>query len=155
MASLDGRGGSSMKTRDGSAGVRPSRRERFPQLVALVFGAMTVLFGAWAFFDPRSFFDNVAVFEPFNRHFIHDIGAFQIGLGSVLVLGAILRDSLQVVLSGVGVGAVFHVISHILDRDIGGKPATDIPFFALTAAILVAAAVARTDTVKTDRSQGT
>jgi hypothetical protein len=30
---------------------------------------------------PHSFYDNVATFEPYNRHFLHDIGAFTIGLG--------------------------------------------------------------------------
>jgi hypothetical protein len=39
--------------------------------------------------DPRSFFTALAAFEPYNQHFIQDIGAFQIGLGAVLLLAGV------------------------------------------------------------------
>ncbi len=116
---------------------------RFPQIIAVLAGVFFVVAGAWALAAPRSFFETLAVFEPYNRHFIHDIGAFQIGLGAVLLLGVLVRDGLLVALAGVGVAAVLHVVSHLLDRGIGGEPATDIPFFGLVAALLVAAAAAR------------
>ncbi|MDQ4143357.1 MAG: hypothetical protein M3198_06370 [Actinomycetota bacterium] len=120
-----------------------SRAGRFARVVAIGAGVMLVAFGAWAFFSPRSFFDTVATFEPYNRHFIHDIGSFQIGLGAVLLLSAYLRDALLVALSGVAVGSVFHFVSHLIDRDIGGKPASDLPLFAVLALVLVAAAFSR------------
>jgi hypothetical protein len=47
-----------------------------------------LVFGAWAFADPESFFDEVATFEPYNQHLIQDVGAFQIGLGAVLLIAA-------------------------------------------------------------------
>jgi hypothetical protein len=111
--------------------------------IAVVGGLLFVGFGLWAFAAPRSFFDTVAVFEPYNAHFIRDIGAFQVGLGAVLLLATWWRDALLVALSGVAVGAAFHVVSHIIDRDAGGDPATDIPFFALIALLLAGGAVAR------------
>ena len=115
----------------------------FERGVALVGGVMLVVLGAWAFFAPRSFFDTLAVFEPYNEHFIHDIGTFQIGLGAVLVLAIYHRDALFVALAGVGVGLALHALSHIIYRDLGGKPSTDIPFFLIVAILLLVAAFKR------------
>ena len=121
----------------------PSGKPSFAKVVALIGGASFVFFGLWAFFAPQSFFDTLATFEPYNEHFIHDIGSFQIGLGAVLILGVYLRDPLRVALDGAAIGATIHLISHIIDSDIGGKPSTDIPFFAVTAVLLIAAAITR------------
>jgi hypothetical protein len=133
---------SSMQERDTRAG-GADRTGRISRMVAGLVGAVFTVFGAWAFVAPRAFFDAVATFEPYNAHFVRDIGAFQLGLGAVLLLALIWRDALSVVLAGVGVGAVFHLLGHVLDRDLGGTPATDIPFFAVIAIALVAAAMAR------------
>ncbi len=117
--------------------------QRFPRITALVTGGMFVVLGVWALVAPRSFFDTVAVFEPYNAHFIHDIGAFQLGLGAVLLIAAFVRDALLVALSGVAVAATAHLLSHVIDRDLGGTPSTDIPFFAVIAVVLIGAAVSR------------
>jgi hypothetical protein len=53
--------------------------------------------GAWAFVFPRSFYDHVATFEPYNRDFLHDIGAFTIGLGAVMLLALVLEDGPPIV----------------------------------------------------------
>ena len=55
---------------------------RFPRVVAWIGGISFAALGAWALIVPRSFFDAVARFEPYNQHFLQDIGAFQIGAGS-------------------------------------------------------------------------
>jgi hypothetical protein len=117
---------------------------RFPVLVAGVVGVMFVVLGLWAFVAPQSFFDTTATFEPYNPHFLHDIGSFMLGLGAVLLLATRMSDGLGVALWGVGVGNAFHLISHVMDTDLGGKPATDIPFFAAIAIVLFGAAWART-----------
>lgn len=111
--------------------------------VTIAGGAAFVLFGIWAFVAPQSFFDSLASFEPYNAHLIRDIGAFQIGLGAVLLLVAFLPDAHGAALLGVGVGGVFHAIGHMIDRDLGGSPATDIPVFSLLAAILLWAGIAQ------------
>jgi hypothetical protein len=99
----------------------------------------------WAMADPRSFFDSVATFDPYNRHFIQDIGAFQIGLGAVLVLAVAFEGAgaLAVALVGAGFGSGAHVVSHIVGHDLGGTPETDIPFFAIVTALLLAAGLTR------------
>ena len=123
----------------------PTLGQVFPRAVALVGGAAFVALGAWAMIAPRAFFDSVAVFEPYNRHFLQDIGAFQVGLGAVLLLAAALprADALAVALLGVGIGAALHVLSHLIGTDLGGNPEADIPTFALIAVLLLAAGVTR------------
>ena len=114
---------------------------RVPRAVAIIGGVGLVALGVWAMVDPRSFFDALARFEPYNQHFLQDIGAFQVGLGAVLLLAAVpaRADGLAVALVGVGVGAALHAVSHVVGRDLGGTPATDIPSFAALAALLLAA----------------
>ncbi len=117
--------------------------ERFVRLVAVGVGLVFIGAGVWAFAAPRSFFENAAAFEPYNAHFIRDIGAFQLGLGAVLLLGVWIRDALLAALAGVAVGAVAHVGAHVIDRHAGGQPVVDLPMFGLLAVLLVAAAVVR------------
>ncbi|MBW3620692.1 MAG: hypothetical protein KY461_10640 [Actinobacteria bacterium] len=119
------------------------RRSQGIRGVTVIGGAAFLLFGLWAFLGPQSFFDNLATFEPYNVHLIRDIGAFQIGLGAVLLLVAFLPDPHGGALLGVGIGGVFHSIAHVIDRDLGGSPATDIPTFAIIAALLLWAGVAQ------------
>jgi peptidoglycan/LPS O-acetylase OafA/YrhL len=120
--------------------------ERADRLVGLTAAGVGLVFlgaGLWAFADPRSFFDQAATFEPYNTHLIRDIGAFQLGLGAVLLLATWLRDALLAALAGVAVGAIAHTAAHIIDRDLGGQPGVDIPAFGLIAVLLIVAAAAR------------
>jgi hypothetical protein len=144
------------------SGVDPAERRRaggsrFERSVAAVTGVVFLVAGAWAFFAPASFFDAAATFEPYNVHLIRDIGAFQIGIGAMLVLALLVRDTLLAALAGAGTGAAFHLISHLIDHDLGGDPAVDIPVFGLTAMLLLAAAISRAaalrrETVRLGRS---
>jgi hypothetical protein len=97
--------------------------------------------GLYALVAPESFHDSLAKFEPYNQHYIQDIGAFSIGLGAVLLL-AWLRpglDALTVAFLGTGIGGVAHTISHIIGNDLGGNPERDIPFFTVIALVLLGA----------------
>jgi len=119
--------------------------QRFPRAVALLTGATFAALGVWAMAAPHAFFDAVARFEPYNQHLLQDIGAFQIGLGLVLLLAAAAprADVLAMALIGVGTGAAFHLLSHLLGLDLGGNPPADIPTFTVMALLLLAAGAAR------------
>ncbi len=116
-----------------------------PRAVATIGAIVFIVFGAWAMLDPRSFFEAVARFEPYNQHFLQDIGAFQIGLGVVLVLAVAMPrlDALAVTLLGTGVGAAAHSVSHIVGIDLGGTPVIDIPISVGLAVLLLAAGAVR------------
>jgi len=114
----------------------------FPRVVAAAAGAFFTAAGVWAMADPESFFDALATFDPYNQHLIQDIGAFQIGLGAVLLLACAPRlDGLTVGLGGVAVGSAAHTVSHVVGSDLGGNPSTDIPVFSLLTVLLVVGAV--------------
>lgn len=115
-------------------------RHWFPPAMALVGGIMFAGFGLWALAAPQSFFDQLAAFEPYNRHFVQDIGAFQIGLGAALLAGRFLSDALLVVLLAGAVGSAAHTVSHLMGTDLGGTPAVDIPTFSLITILLAVAA---------------
>ena len=94
--------------------------------------------------SPAGFYETVATFEPYNAHFIQDIGAFQVGLGATLVLAAFLTgDALLAGLLGVGLGALAHVISHLVGLDAGGAPEIDLPSLSILAVLLLVAAAVR------------
>ncbi len=114
-------------------------------LVAVGVGAGLLVLGLWAMVDPQSFFNRIALFEPYNQHFLQDLGALQIGLGAVLLLAGLIPrlDALTVALVGVGIGAALHAVSHVIGIDLGGRPAIDIPLFGGLAVILLVAGVMR------------
>ena len=115
--------------------------------------AVVILAGAWAFVDPGSFYQRVAHFPPYNRHFLHDAGAFQLGLGTALMLGMAGWDGRRVVLWAVAVASALHAVSHIVDRDLGGRGTDPIVLSLVAAAFVVAAMLAsRTRRERTDHA---
>lgn len=103
--------------------------------------------GGWAIAAPAAFFRTIAPFPPYNQHLIHDIGAFQIGLGACLVAGLVASDALLAVLAGNAAGAVAHFASHLMDRAEGGHPSDPVTIGAL-ALLLVLLALARVATTQ-------
>lgn len=122
----------------------PKQSDRLAGMVAAVGAFVFLTFGLWAMVAPQSFFESIALFEPYNEHFIQDIGSFQIGLGAVLAMAAFFTsDALVAGLVGVGIGALAHVISHLLGLDAGGRPALDLPSLAILGAALLIVGVVR------------
>jgi hypothetical protein len=99
--------------------------------------------GAWALLDPRSFYDELAHFPPYNRHLLHDLGAFQLGLGAAMILALAGWDGRRIALWTAAAASVLHAVSHWLDRDLGGRE-TDPVVLSLLAAAFVAAALLTT-----------
>lgn len=85
----------------------------------LLAGLSTLAIGGWAFLMPRSFAQFIG-FPPYNQHLLHDVGAFQIGIGATLLLALLWNDALAVALAGFAVGGGLHTASHIVDRRLGG-----------------------------------
>ncbi|MGH2608581.1 MAG: hypothetical protein ACRDHF_05775 [Tepidiformaceae bacterium] len=116
-------------------------RERIILFVTIVGASGFLVFGLWAFFDARSFFDDAAEFHPYNAHFLHDIGAFQVGIGATLAVALWKRsDAIFCALLGAGIGSAFHTVAHVGDSDRGGQD-SDPYVFGLFTVVLLAAAV--------------
>lgn len=120
--------------------------------IVVLGAAVFLVAGAWAFFWPRSFYEIVAEFPPFNLHLFHDAGAFQLGIGAALLAGMLWRDALLVGMFGGTVGAVVHAISHIVDRNLGGN-ASDPWTLSLLAGLLVIATGLRLRTAAPNHRQ--
>lgn len=115
---------------------RPSE-SALPRTIARIAAVVFLLTGFAAMAAPRAFFDAAATFEPYNAHFLQDIGAFNLGLGAVLLFASRPRaDALVAALSGAAVGSGAHVVSHIRGIGEGGSPAVDLPLFAITTIVL-------------------
>lgn len=114
----------------------------FARIVAVLGAAFWFVTGIWAFAAPKNFYEKVATFEPYNEHFLHDIGAFSLGLGTALLLPLIVPrlTALAVVLTAGAVAAVFHELAHVIDSDLGGRD-TDPVALGFIALLAVAAAV--------------
>ena len=84
-----------------------------------LIGLLTAAIGLWCLLDPRSFAGSVGF--PAHEHFVHDVGAFQVGLGVMLLLALIWSDALATVLAGYIVGNTVHTVNHIVDLDLGGS----------------------------------
>ena len=116
-----------------------ARAKMRPRVLAAVVGIFYVLTGAWSFLFPAYFYSAVASFSPYNLHLLHDVGAFQLGLGAVLVVAALSGKGLIPALLGVLVGSLLHLMAHVLDMHLGGHPTTDLPVLTL---IVIALSVA-------------
>jgi hypothetical protein len=125
--------------------VQVSVVRRHRPAVRIIAGAGAVLFGVlglWAFAAPRSFFDAVATYPPYNEHLLHDVGAFQLGIAVALLLAVLRSDALLAALGGAAGGAAAHAVAHWIDLELGGR-ASDPWVLTLLAAVFVIAAAWR------------
>lgn len=115
------------------ATAEPPAPSRFVLGIAAIAGAVTLAIGVWSLFGTRSFAD----FADFgyHEHFLHDIGAFQIGLGAMLLIAVAWHDSLATVLAAFLIGNTIHVGTHIADTDLGGSTSQWIGLAALSVVI--------------------
>lgn len=113
---------------------------RLTVLAAGLGAAFFLVAGAWSFLWPRSFFETVALYPPYNEHLFHDLGAFQLGIGAALAAGLAPVRGLVAGLVGGAAGATFHTASHWIDRGHGGRE-SDPLITSLLAVVLVLAAI--------------
>jgi hypothetical protein len=128
-----------MTSHPDSATPAATRRLGQPYVVAVlaVAGAGMLAAGLWAGLAPRSFARFVAF--PYHEHFLHDLGAFQVGIGATLLLALVWRDAAAVALAGFLVANTLHAVSHAVDQELGGR-ASD-PYVTGAVSLRVAAAL--------------
>src|SRR5829696_4898046 len=91
---------------------------RFVLGVTLLAGLFMTAAGVAALLAP-SWFADAAGFTR-HTHFVHDAGAFQLGIGVTLLLAVAWRDGLALALAGFLVANTTHAIDHAIDLDLGG-----------------------------------
>lgn len=104
--------------------------------VTAAVGAVTAGIGIWCLVGPNSFAD--AVGFGAHRHFLHDVGAFQLGLGVTLLLALIWADALATALAGFIVANTVHTVNHVVDLDVGGSAAQAWVLGAVSAGLVLA-----------------
>ena len=113
------------------------RGRRFVLAVTLLAGLFMTAAGVAALLAP-SWFADAAGF-PRHTHFVHDAGAFQLGIGVTLLLAVAWRDGLALALAGFLVANTTHALNHAVDLDLGGR-STD-PWGLAALSLLTAAAL--------------
>jgi hypothetical protein len=79
---------------------------------------------------------------PYHEHFLHDLGAFQVGIGATPLLALVWRDAAAVALAGFLVANSLHAVSHAVDQELGGR-ASDPYVIGAVSLLVVAALVLR------------
>lgn len=111
-----------------TADAAPARRGRrgstlagFPvdTAVAALSGVFMFAAGVWALCWPRTFAE-LTGFDD-SEHFLHDAGAFQLGIGLGLLLALLWCDALTVTLAAFLVANTVHAVNHAVDLHIGGR----------------------------------
>jgi PPOX class probable F420-dependent enzyme len=112
---------------------------RFVLAVTLLAGLFMTAAGVAAVLAPGWFAD--AAGFPRHTHFVHDAGAFQLGIGVTLLLALAWRDGLALALAGFLVANTTHGINHAIDLDLGGRSGDSWGLAALSLLTAVALVV--------------
>jgi PPOX class probable F420-dependent enzyme len=120
--------------------VTGGRSRLMTRLVLMVTGGLMLADGVWALAAPRSFAEFVGF--PYSEHFLHDAGAFQVGIGMMLLLAAAWTDAAAVTLAGFLVANTVHTVNHIVDLGMGGH-SRDAWALGLISVVTLAALVGR------------
>jgi PPOX class probable F420-dependent enzyme len=90
----------------------------FPAAVAALSGLSLLVAGTWCLLWPDGFAQLVGF--DYSEHFLHDAGAFQVGLGFGLLLALLWRDPVAVTLAAFLLANTVHAVNHAVDLDLGG-----------------------------------
>ena len=125
-------------------------QETFVTIVVALSGTWMLAVGLWALFAPRSFATWID-FPPYAEHLLHDVGAFQIGIGLGLLVALAWSDAKSVALLGFVVAGVIHTVNHTIDLDLGGHTA-DIWFIGASTVLAGTALVVRVRSIRNRRT---
>jgi hypothetical protein len=94
----------------------PGRAARLalPPLL-VVAGAYHLALGAFMVVAPRTFFDEIAAYGPYNDHYIRDLASFYLAMGVALVIAAGRRSWQVPVLFFCLLQYALHVLNHVWD----------------------------------------
>jgi hypothetical protein len=98
-----------------------------------------LVLGLWMAFSPRSFYDAIGPFGPYNDHYVRDVSTWQIAFGVALAV-AVRRPSWRAPLLGFAVLQFgLHTLNHVIDigdADPGWVGVFDAVVLGLTTVLL-------------------
>jgi hypothetical protein len=124
-----------------------SWQRMFVTIIAVISGGWILGVGLWSLFSPQSF-ANWIEFPPYNEHLLHDLGAFQIGIGATVLIALLWSDAIGVALLGFVVAGAIHTVNHWIDLPLGGH-SSDAWFIGLSTVLAAAAVVVRLNGTRT------
>jgi hypothetical protein len=116
-------------------------RRAFVSAVTIMSGGWMLAVGLWALVFPQSFAEFID-FPPYNEHLLHDLGAFQIGIGASVLVALLWSDAIAVALLGYVVAGAIHTVNHGIDLDLGGHN-IDAWFIGISTLLAAAALLIR------------
>jgi hypothetical protein len=93
----------------------------FVLAITLLAGSSMLAAGVWALASPQAFAEFAGF--PSSPHFIHDAGAFQVGIGVTLLLALAWRDGPALALAGFLAANTVHAATRATARRLGGAEA--------------------------------
>jgi hypothetical protein len=77
--------------------------------------ATNLVLGLWMVLAPRSFYDAIGPFGPYNAHYVRDVSTWQLAFGGALAV-AVRRPSWRAPLLGFAVLQFgLHTLNHVVD----------------------------------------
>jgi hypothetical protein len=74
-----------------------------------------LVLGLWMAFSPRSFYDAIGPFGPYNDHYVRDVATWYLAFGGALAV-AVRRPSWRAPLLGLAVLQYgLHTVNHLVD----------------------------------------
>jgi len=111
------------------------RRYLAPVLASL--GSLQLAQGIWMGVAPRSFYDVLADFGPYDAHLLRDLATWSVALGAVLIVAA-RRPAWRVpVLVFAALQFGLHPLNHLVD--VGAARTTLMGVFDLVSLLVIAA----------------
>ena len=111
-------------------------------IVLVLVGLGLLLPGILAFVAPGAFYDQIAGYPPRNDHVLRDLGAFQIGLAGLALIGWQRPAVRPAALAVLTLHFALHTVSHVIDvgnSDPSWQGPVSLVFEALATAVLAAA----------------
>ncbi|MFN8132765.1 MAG: hypothetical protein U0R70_14560 [Solirubrobacteraceae bacterium] len=104
-----------------------------------LFAGLNLALAVWMAADPRSFYDTIADFGPYNPHDLRDVATWQAAAGLALA-GAARWPAWRVpVLAFVAVQSGLHTVNHL--ADVGAAATTAMGVFDVASLALATAAL--------------
>lgn len=112
-------------------------RERAAQILLILSGVVYGLVALTMLATPEWFYNNIGNHPPYNRHYVGDLGAFQLGLAAGLIVAAWNPARNRVLIGAAAIAGIVHTLNHGYDMLLGEESLGTVLQLAVLAAVLI------------------